>query len=491
MSDQEREEQYAANSQFLRGNDKFMDLPPRFRELVLKSPNASADYKDFFANGGRIVPDPNESLAAYRAEPNREIRVNKSQYEFAKTREGTHLVGRLFSSMAHEIGHDKDRNTIFPPTGVADTAEAYAQFRSEKEAKAIFNAFPIFSDLEKNEPPFVENRERNWEAVGYSVMGLNWPRLYDNWKDGRLDDAAAIKEIAKVIADYPYTRSDGLTDQNQDGRLTQRDLYLRDYQGLLRHPKEPAAPPQTLNLHDMREPDHPGHHGYREILHRVGMFEAQNRIESGPHSEQLAASITALAAREKLDPNQIFVEKNEKGLIEMVARPRHGEPDSNERRIGINAAQLSSQPIERSSMQLAQAFSSHYGSDAPAAERTRGQAEALEQLSANDRAIFDKIRAGAPSHVSDDTVANAMLLAKRDGIDTADKLASVAMSGDRLCVMGTTPGFHAAVDVTAQVPAMQETVRQTQIFDQEREHRLTMEAIQRGPDDPSRGRPAR
>lgn len=484
MNDKEREEQYAADAKFLRGNSGFTDMPSCIQGWILKSPNATADFNDFFANGGRVVAEGAEEKASYRAEPRREIHVNRNRYEFARSPEGWYSATGLFSILAHEIGHDKDGQAKFPPNG---TVEQYVQFRSEKEARAIFNSFPIFADLAKNDPEF----RPKLDEVGYDPSGLRWGLLYQQWSIGNLDDESVVKEMAKTVADFTYTRSDGLTDQNQDGRLTQRDLYLRDYQGLLRHRKEPDAPPQTLNLHDMREPDHPGHRGYREILYRVGMFEAQNRIESGPHSEQLAASIAALAAREKLDPNQIFVEKNEKGLIEMVARPRHGEPDSNGRRIGINAAQLSSQPIGRSSMQLAQAFSSHYGSDAPAAERTRGQAEALGQLSANDRAIFDKIRAGAPPNVSDDTVAHAMLLAKRDGIDTADKLASVAMSGDRLCVMGTTPGFHAAVDVTAQVPAMQETVRQTQTFDQEREQRLTMEAIQRGPDDPSRGGPVR
>jgi hypothetical protein len=484
VNDKEREERYAANAKFLRGNSGFIDMPTCIKGWILKSPNATADFNDFFAKGGRIVAEGAEEKASYRAEPRPEIHVNRNRYEFARLPEGWYSATGLFSILAHEIGHDKDGQAKFPPNG---TIERYVQFRSEKEARAIFNSFPIFADLAKNDPEF----RPKLDEVGYDPSGLRWGLLYQQWSIGNLDDESAVKEMAKTVADFTYTRSDGLTDQNQDGRLTQRDLYLRDYQALLRHPKEPDAPPQTLNLHDMREPDHPGHRGYREILHRVGMFEAKNHMESGPHSEQLAASIAALAAREKLDPNQIFVEKNDKGLIEMVARPRYGEPDSSERRIGIDAAQLSSQSIEQSSMQLALAFSSHYGSDAPAAGRTREQAEASEQLSANDRAIFDKIRAGAPPHVSDDSVANAMLLAKRDGIDTVDKLASVTMSGDHLCVMGTTPGFHAAVDVTAQVPAMQETVRKTQTFDQEREQRLAMEAIQRGPDDPSRGRPAR
>lgn len=295
MSEKEREERFAENSEFLRSNSGFLDLPQRFQELVLKSPNASADYKEFFAHGGRIVADPDEPLAIFRAEPNRELHVNQGQYDFAKTREGAHLVGVLFSRMAHEIGHDKDRTASFPPAGVPDTAEAYVQFRSEKEAKAIFNAFPIFADLEKNEPSFVKNGERRWAALGYSVMGVDWPVLYDRWHDGRLDDATAIKEIAKRVADYPYTRTDGLSDQNQDGKLTQRDLYLRDYQGLLRHREKPGTSPQTLNVDDVREPQQPQHAMLQQIRSHVRDLADASGRPFDQRSEQLSHSLLTVA----------------------------------------------------------------------------------------------------------------------------------------------------------------------------------------------------
>lgn len=52
----------------------------------------------------------------------------------------------LFSVLAHEIGHNKDDMVPFPSDG---TPEQYVQYRSTMEAKAIFNAFPIFNDLKK------------------------------------------------------------------------------------------------------------------------------------------------------------------------------------------------------------------------------------------------------------------------------------------------------------------------------------------------------
>lgn len=238
MNDEERK-RHEENTQFLTRNAEFLDLPRQFQSLVLKSSHASADFKEFFSNGGRLVADPSEPLAAYRSEPHREIIVNKSHYEFAKTQQGAHLVAGLFSRMAHEVGHDKDRHAVFP---VDASADDYVQFRSEKEARAIFNAFPIFADLSKSEPSF---RPR-WSDLGYSTLGLDWPRLYDGWKDGSLDDASVIKAMAKIVVDQPYTRADGLEDQNRDGRLTQRDLYLRDYQRLLR------PSPSLLSVHPIR-----------------------------------------------------------------------------------------------------------------------------------------------------------------------------------------------------------------------------------------------
>lgn len=134
MNDKEREEQYAANSQFLQGNSGFTDMPPRIQDWILKSPNATADFNDFFAKGGRVIADDAEERAFYRAEPRLEIHINRGRYEFARSPEGAYSATGLFSMLAHEVGHDKDNQAKFPPNG---TAEQYVQFRSEKEAKAI------------------------------------------------------------------------------------------------------------------------------------------------------------------------------------------------------------------------------------------------------------------------------------------------------------------------------------------------------------------
>lgn len=228
MDGENKPSRYEQDTEYLRESGNFGELPSRFRELVLKSPHASADFASFYANGGRVVGDPDEPMASYRSEPQREIRINQVQYDFARTPGGAHLVDGMFSTIAHEIGHDKDRGAIF----VGGAADAYVQFRSEKEAKAIFNAFPIFADLKESEPSF----KPVWKELGYSPMGLAWRPLYDMWQSGSFSDTDVIKQMAKSVVDYPYTRNDGLTDRDGDGRLTQRDLYLRDYERLLRRP---------------------------------------------------------------------------------------------------------------------------------------------------------------------------------------------------------------------------------------------------------------
>lgn len=67
MEDGSVQSNYERNAEYLRGHPDFAELPTRFRELVLKSPHASSDFASFYANGGRIVGDPSESLASYRS----------------------------------------------------------------------------------------------------------------------------------------------------------------------------------------------------------------------------------------------------------------------------------------------------------------------------------------------------------------------------------------------------------------------------------------
>ena len=75
-----------------------------------------------------------------------------------------------------------------------------------------------------------------------------------------------------------------------------------------------------------------------------------------------------------------------------------------------------------------------------------------------DRAMFDRIRAGAPAGASDEKIAEVMLAARRDGIDNAAAIRDVHVHEGRLIVEGRTPGFQGVAALAAAPPAMAQTV---------------------------------
>ncbi len=110
----------------------------------------------------------------------------------------------------------------------------------------------------------------------------------------------------------------------------------------------------------------------------------------------------------------------------------------------------------------------------------------VTQLPPTDQAMFAKIRAGAPGSIPDEVVAAAMLSAKRDHIHDADGIAQVGVANGKLWVGATTPGFYGAASLS-EPPAMQDTLREAQTFNRQREQQLAQDAAQRNADDPSRG----
>ncbi len=107
----------------------------------------------------------------------------------------------------------------------------------------------------------------------------------------------------------------------------------------------------------------------------------------------------------------------------------------------------------------------------------------ISQLPPEDQAMFAKIRQAAPDRISDEKVAEVMLQAKQNGIPDAGRIQRIDAVDGNLWVTSVTPGFYARVSTAEQAPSMQDTLRQTQSFNQQMEHNLT----QRVHDDPSRG----
>lgn len=60
-----------------------------------------------------------------------------------------------------------------------------------------------------------------------------------------------------------------------------------------------------------------------------------------------------------------------------------------------------------------------------------------------------------------------MLQAKIGGVRNADELDKVIVQDGRAFVMGTTPGFRTAVDLSQIPPPMQETTQRSEALDQQ------------------------
>ncbi len=99
-------------------------------------------------------------------------------------------------------------------------------------------------------------------------------------------------------------------------------------------------------------------------------------------------------------------------------------------------------------------------------------------LSSNDQTMFYKLRAATPREISDEHVAHAMLLSKKEGITDATKIDGVRMSGDTLWVVGTTPGFKVSLDTREPAPPLHETSQHAQAFDRQQAQQLAYDASQ-------------
>jgi hypothetical protein len=84
--------------------------------------------------------------------------------------------------------------------------------------------------------------------------------------------------------------------------------------------------------------------------------------------------------------------------------------------------------------------------------------------------MFAKIRSGA-SNVSDETVALAMVEAKRNGIPDVDRLGQVGVVDGTLWVGSVTPGYRASAEANGPAPPMQDSLREAQTLSQNHEQK--------------------
>lgn len=235
-------------NEYLLNSREFFELPDQLREWILESPNATADFATFFEKSGKIRSE-DIKLATYSSEQSPKIYVNEAQWNTIRQKDAPKsLQYHLFGTLAHEIGHDHFNTATVPFKGT--TAEEYVLYRSELEANAIFNAFPIFKDLEQH-PDFKLSFPFN--DIGY-LNGAELAHIYKEWDSNRLPRETAVSWMASKVADTPYTLGNPPQDMNRDGALTHRDAYLQDFE-LYVKPRL-ALQPTTRHSTGLDEPDY-------------------------------------------------------------------------------------------------------------------------------------------------------------------------------------------------------------------------------------------
>lgn len=114
--------------------------------------------------------------------------------------------------------------------------------------------------------------------------------------------------------------------------------------------------------------------------------------------------------------------------------------------------------------------------------RHQGHAEGAVNQAHPDYALFNALKERLPSQLSDDMVGHVMLQAKLGGVLHADKIDMVAVVGDNAFIQGRMPGDRAKVDMSGLAPPLQQSLEQSQSFDQSqvqqlaqfREHQQTL-----------------
>jgi len=221
---------------YLRARPEFRDFPERIQAWIAESPTAAAGFAEFFKRGGTVEELPEVGLPYYWATEPPKIFVEESQWRQLQAKDAPVWPQRhMFGTLAHEIGHHRYNTGSVPFQG--RSADEYVQYRAGLEAQAIFNAFPIFKELE-HQPEFKGGKP--FGSIGY-LNEVELGSLYGDWKAGRLRDAEVVERMAVKVADAPYTLAKPPQDIDGNGTVTHRDAYLRDYTRYV----EPKLQPQS------------------------------------------------------------------------------------------------------------------------------------------------------------------------------------------------------------------------------------------------------
>lgn len=366
----------SGNAQALQSEPQFQQIPAQIQKWILQSPNATADFAEFFNRGGVFERREGIKLPYYSPEDPPKIVVDQSAWDAARAPGASTWPQRyMFGTLAHEIGHDRYNTGSSPFAG--RTADEYVQYRAGLEANAIFNAFSIFKDLE-NLQEYKSNKP--FGSIGY-LNEVELGALYGDWRVGRLDDAAVVKQIAAKVADAPYTLNNPPADMNHDGVVTHRDAYLRDYTRYI----EPKLQSPLDSSTTPADPKHPDNKLFEHLRDQVRTLDQRSGKDWSDENERLSASALVMAKANGFTvedrPQLVFNRQTDQfGTGEMLHLFRQGpnvsaDPQAN--RAHMLTAEALSLPVEQRYQQaeaigLAQAEQTRLAQHEP----VRGQDEA-------------------------------------------------------------------------------------------------------------------
>ncbi|MFD1296757.1 XVIPCD domain-containing protein [Lysobacter gummosus] len=334
------------NAQELQTEPQFQQMPAQIQKWVLESPNATADFSEFFNRGGVFERREGIRLPYYSPEEPPKIVVDQSAWDAVREPGASAWPQRyMFGTLAHEIGHDRYNTGSIAFTG--RTGDEYVQYRAGLEANAIFNAFPIFKDLE-NLPEF--NNNKPFSSIGY-LNEVELGALYGDWKAGRLDDAGVAKQITAKVADAPYTLNNPPSDMNHDGVVTHRDAYLRDYARYI-EPKLQSSPDSPINPAD---PKHPDNRLLEHLREQVRTLDQQSGKGWDDQSERLSASALVMAKGKGFTvedgPLLAFNRPTDQlgagEILHLFRQGPHTPPDPDANRTHMPTAEALSVPVEQ------------------------------------------------------------------------------------------------------------------------------------------------
>ena len=279
------------------------------------------------------------------------------------------------------------------------------------------------------------------------------------------DETQAAVRVATPAMSSPGGRSGKLDEQDEE--LLNEASPKRTTNG---NGAEPTASvpanfaPSQQGLRDLRGPEHEGYDALQEMQYRARLFETQQGIPHGPHTDRLGASMFAFAVENRFHYQNVSLEKNQDTGQVQLKYAKYGEPTQY---FDADLAKMSSQPIEVSSQRINEAVSKHNANPAPALERTQEQAQGLGELSPDIKVMFGRVRGSIPGHISDDHVMLATLEAKKVGMD-ANTIEHVSMVRDQIRVARSGPDEKTVlVDVNTPAPPLQESVKEANEINQQ------------------------